>query len=113
MATDARLATHVWVGAWLTRARLAGLPVYVTAHGHDEGGAVIVKCATLDGRATAWHRSWDLMSGTRAWVIFAEGDEREVDAALARARSRDPDLWLLEIEDRQGRSLLDEPGLSD
>lgn len=111
MATEPRLATHVWVGAYLQRARLADLPVYVTAHGDDDAGAVIVKCATLDGRAKAFHRSFDLGSGARVWALLSEGPEPEVDAALARQRSFDPDLWLIEIEDRQGRTLLDEPGL--
>jgi hypothetical protein len=35
-----------------------------------------------------------------------------VDAAAARQRGSDPDLWLVEVEDRQGRSLLDQPGLA-
>jgi hypothetical protein len=53
------------------------------------------------------------MTGARAWVILTEGDEAEVDAALRRQRARDPDLWVIEVEDRQGRHLLDEQGLSD
>jgi hypothetical protein len=43
--------------------------------------------------------------------VLAEGSEAEVDAVLARARGRDPDLWVIEIEDRAGRTLLDDPGL--
>ena len=31
--------------------------------------------------------------------------------AIARQRGFDPDLWVLEIESREGRHLLDEPGL--
>ena len=112
MATDARLATHVWVGAYLTRLRLADIPVYVTAKGDPTAGAVMVKCATLDGRARAWQRSYDLATGERVWVPLLEGPEAEVDAALARERARDPDLWVLELENREGRTLLDEPGLS-
>ncbi len=76
-------------------------------------GAVVVKLATLDGRAQAFQRSFDLMTGARAWMTLAEGPEAEVDAVLARQRARDPDLWIVEIEDRQGRTLLDEPGLND
>lgn len=72
---------------------------------------MIVKCATLDGKARAFQRSYDLMKGERAWVVLAEGAEPEVDAALARQRRNDPDLWVIEIEDRAGRTLLDEPGL--
>jgi hypothetical protein len=42
---------------------------------------------------------------------LAEGDEQAVDTAIGKQRSFDPDLWVVEVEDRQGRHLLDEPGL--
>lgn len=109
----ARLATDIWVRAYLKRLEMAFIPAYVTAHGHEEAGAVLVKCATLDGRATAWQRSFDLMTGARAWVVLAEGTEAEVDAAIARQRKFDTDLWVIEIESRDGRTLLDTEGLSD
>ncbi|GGE07125.1 hypothetical protein SAMN05421774_102642 [Gemmobacter megaterium] len=109
----ARLTADFWVRAYLTRLRLADIPVYVTARGDPTAGAVIVKCARLDGTATAFQRSFDLMTGARAWVVLADGAEPEVDALLARQRARDPDLWVIEIESREGRTLLDESGLSD
>jgi hypothetical protein len=109
----ARLTTEIWVSAYLARLRLANIPVYVTARGDATAGAVIVKCATLDGKARAYQRSFDLMTGDRAWVTLAEGPEAEVDAMLQRQRARDPDLWLIDVEERTGRTLLDEPGLSE
>lgn len=108
----ARLTTRFWVDAYLARLRQADIPAYVTAHGDDTAGAVLVKLASLDGRGRAFQRSFDLMSGARAWVVLAEGAEAEVDAAIARQRGFDPDLWVIELEDRQGRTLLDEEGLS-
>lgn len=108
-----RLTSDLWVSAYLARLRLADIPVYVTAKGDPTAGAVIVKSATLDGRARAFQRSYDLMTGARIWVVLAEGAEADVDAVLRRQRDRDRDLWLIEVEDRQGRTLLDEPGLSD
>jgi hypothetical protein len=101
------------VRAYLARLGFADIPAYVTAKGDATAGAVIVKCATLDGRATAYERRFDLMTGGRAWMVLGEGPEAEVDAALARQRANDPDLWIIEIEDRAGRTLLDEPGLAD
>jgi hypothetical protein len=108
-----RLAAGVWVSAYLTRLRLADIPAYLTARGDDTAGAVIVKVATLDGQAKAFQRSFDLMSDARTWVILTQGAERDVDAALARQRARDPDLWLIELEDRAGRTLLDQDGLAE
>jgi hypothetical protein len=109
----ARLATRIWVGAYLARLQAAGIAVYVAARGDPASGAVIVKTATMDGQARASQRITDPMTGSRRWDLLAEGREAAVDAALSRGRARDPDLWLIEIEDRQGRDLLDEPGLAD
>ena len=109
---EARLATAIWVAAYLRRLALADIPAYVTRHGDDTAGAVMVKCAMLDGRASLWAREWDLDSDQRLWVRLAEDPEPEIDAHAARAAARDPDLWLIEIESRDGRTLLDEPGLA-
>lgn len=108
-----RLASGIWVGAYLARLQAEGIAVYVLARGDDTAGAVLVKLATRDGRAQAFHRVIDLMSGTRRWDLLAEGAEPEVDAAIARQRGYDPDLWVIEVEDARGRHLLDQPGLSD
>jgi hypothetical protein len=108
-----RLTAEFWVHAYLARLRLTDIPAFVVAHGDNTAGAVLVKLNTLDGKAVIFQRSFDLMTGDRQWVVLAEGDETEVDAALIRQRSFDTDVWVIEVEDRQGRHLLDEPGLSD
>lgn len=106
-----RLTAEFWVQAYLARLRLQEIPAFVVAHGDDTAGAVLVKLNTLDGQARLFQRSFDMMSGARTWVTLAEGEERAVDEAIAKQRSFDPDLWVIEVEDRAGRHLLDEPGL--
>ena len=101
------------MGAYLTRLRLLAIPAFVTARGDATAGTVLVKMNTLDGHAAAYQRSFDLMTGARAWVVLAEGAEADVDAALARQRGFDPDLWVIEVEDRAGRHLLGEEGLAE
>ncbi|HAW46065.1 MAG TPA: DUF1491 domain-containing protein [Roseovarius sp.] len=107
----ARLTARFWIDAYLARLRLADIPAFVVAHGDDTAGAVLVKLNTLDGKAKLFQRTIDLMTGDRTWVTLAEGDEAEVDAAVVRQRGFDPDLWVVEVEDRAGRHLLDSDGL--
>lgn len=106
-----RLTADIWVSAYLTRLRLQAIPAFVVAHGDSTAGAVLVKLNTLDGHACCYQRSFDLMTGDRTWVVLTEGTEATVDASIAKQRSFDPDLWVIEVEDRHGRHLLDEPGL--
>lgn len=108
----ARLTSSFWVSAYLTRLRLNAIPAFVVAHGDDTGGAVLVKLNTLDGNARVFQRSFDLMSGDRKWVVLAEGPEAGVDASITRQRSFDPDIWVIEVESKEGRHLLDEDGLA-
>ena len=108
---EARLAAGIWVAAYLARLGQANIPAYVTARGDDTAGAVAVKCARLDGQADLWMREWDMNSDTRPWVATDRGTERDIDAAIARQRSRDRDLWVIEIESRDGTTLLDRDGL--
>jgi hypothetical protein len=107
-----RLASGVWVSAYMTRLRLADIPAFVVARGDETAGAVLVKLNTLDGNAKAFQRSFDMMTGERTWMMLAEGIEQDVDVSVAKQRSFDSDLWVIEVEDRQGRTLLDEDGLS-
>ena len=106
----ARLASGFWVAAYLRRLDLAGIPAFVTARGDESAGAVLVKLALLDGTARLFERGFDLESGAQVWRLRATGAERDIDAALAKDRARDRDLWIIEVEDRQGRSLLEEEG---
>ena len=108
-----RLTSDLWVSAYLTRLRLADIPAFVVAKGDATAGAVLIKLSTLDGQAQAFQRSFDLMADKRIWITLADGPDAEVEEALGRERASDPDLWVIEVEDRAGRHLLDEPGLTD
>lgn len=107
-----RLTSRFWVDAYRQRLGLLNIPCFVVAHGDDTAGAVLVKLSTLDGQATAYVRSFDLGTGDRVWTVLNQGDEPAVDAAISKQRGFDPDLWVIEVEDREARHLLDEDGLS-
>ena len=108
-----RLTSDVWVSAYLTRLRLVDIQAFVVARGDATAGAVLVKLNTLDGKGRVFQRSFDLTTGARNWIELICGDESALDAAITRQQSFDPDLWVIEVEDRAGRHLLDELGLSE
>lgn len=107
-----RLTAEIWVSAYLTRLRQIDVPAFVVRKGDLTAGAVLVKLNTLDGQACCYQRSFDLMTGERAWVVLAQGPEPDVDASVAKQCGFDADLWVIEVEDKQGRHLLDDPGLA-
>jgi hypothetical protein len=106
-----KLTADIWVSAYLTRLRLIEIPAFIVQKGDATAGAVLIKLNTLDGQACCYQRSFDLMTGDRKWVVLIEGIERDVDVSVTKQCSFDPDLWVIEVEDKQGRHLLDEPGL--
>ena len=108
----AKLTSRFWVDAYLTRLRMFDIPAFVVAHGDDTGGAVLVKLSTLDGKAVLFQRSFDLMTGERSWSELTSGSDLDVDASIARQKGFDPDVWVIEVEDKLGRHLLDQEGLS-
>lgn len=107
----ARLASGVWVSAYLMRLQGAGIFAHVAHRGEATAGAIAVKLATMDGQAAVFTRTLD-GEGARVWAPLVEhGPEAEADAAIARQRRYDRDLWVIEVEDPRGRHLLDEDGL--
>nr|WP_226898539.1 DUF1491 family protein [Mangrovicoccus algicola] len=106
------MAAGIWVRAYMTRLGLENIPAYVLQKGDATAGAVWVKVARLDGNADLWERQYDLAADARRWVCTMTDAESAIDARIARETGRDRDLWVIELESREGRSLLDDPSLA-
>ncbi|MEM7767802.1 MAG: DUF1491 family protein [Pseudomonadota bacterium] len=110
--TDARLPTHITATALVRRATLAGASAFIVQKGDPERGDLLIKVARLDGTALALRPGFTL-DGARVFQDLAlQGvgpAEPDIDAYIARARERDSDLWVVEIEDREGRAFLEAP----
>jgi hypothetical protein len=103
------LRTEIWASALLRRAQVGGAMALLSKRGDRDGGAVLVKVATLDGKAVLYAPARN-GEGERVYLkLGLAPEEREVDAAIAKRAAQDPDLWVVEIEDRQGRHFLTEP----
>jgi hypothetical protein len=106
---EPRLKTALWVAAYLRRCMVENIPGVVARKGDETAGSVIVKVNLLDRRARVFVAAYD-DAGERIWVSGLKDDpasEPDVDAYIARAISRDPDVWVVEIEDRKGEQRLD------
>ena len=107
---EPRLKTSIWVSALIRRAEVNGASAFVARKGEPDSGSVVVKVSPLNGTALVWSSSYG-NDGERRWIrATGEGfvPDADAEAYIARARSRDADLWVIEIEDRRGRDFLTE-----
>ncbi len=106
------LKTEIWASALIRRAAIAGAFAGVTRKGDTDAGAVLVKVATLDGRARLYAPA-RRGEGERIWLDLSAGSlgdqEPEIDAYVRKRVGADPDLWVIEVEDKHGRHFLGEP----
>ena len=111
-----RLKSAIWVAAYLRRRHIDGTLAVVRRRGAEEAGAIFVKIARLDGSAdlygpapqTAFAASSPSERAFSPCLAALPAPEPDVEAYLARQIRYDPDLWIIEVEDRAGRHLLDQ-----
>lgn len=104
--SEARLKTRIVVQAAVRLCSIRATPVAVTRRGDEDAGTIIVKLNQLDLGCTVLVET-RAPDGGRAWLRAtgaAPVPETDADAYIARQMKRDPDLWVVEIEDRAGTS---------
>lgn len=104
-----RLKSGIRVAAQLRRAAAAGAFAHVVKRGDADAGAIAVKVFLgrfEEGPAARLFIQSRAESGAFIWREPFNGPaaEEKIDEWLARERRIDPDLWIVEIEDREGRS---------
>ena len=104
------LPTDVWAGALIRRAELAGAFAVVARKGDPRAGAVLVKVIDRRDRSARLYSEAFRGDGERVWMQpTSAADEAAIDAYVERQVRIDPDLWLVEIDDAEGRHFLTEP----
>jgi hypothetical protein len=103
------LSSDVWVAALIRRAEIGGAFATVARKGDARAGTVIVKVFnTAERRARLYSEAFG-PDGERLWMQPVESAfESELDDYLQRQVKYDPDLWIVEIEDREGRHFITE-----
>lgn len=109
-----RLKSSIWVAAYLRRCQTEGVFGAVRRRGAEEAGAVLVKVAMLDGTAMLYlpapQTVYDDDRPFERIFIAATPqpvEETAVEQRLVKEMSFDPDVWIVELEDRAGRHFLD------
>jgi hypothetical protein len=111
-----RLKSAIWVAAYLRRCQVAGAFAVMRRRGAEEAGAVVIKIDRLDGTADVYgpapQSAFDeAHPADRAFVICLPAQpvpDADAEAYLARQLRFDPDVWIVEVEDRAGRHFLDQ-----
>jgi len=104
-----RLKSGIYVRALIRRAEAGGAQGFVAKKGDEDAGAIFLKINRLDGRSLVLSQA-RIGEGELVWARPLGGicAEASVDAYLEKQRKFDPDLWIVEIEDRAGRTFVDE-----
>lgn len=105
------LKAQIQAQALIRRAQAGGAMAMVLQKGDPDAGLIYLKVLRLDGRADLYAPTRD-MSGARAYrrpLGDPPPPESEADAFLDKERRMDSDFWIIEVEDRQGRSFLTDP----
>jgi len=107
-----RLISAIQVKAIIRRAELSGAHAFLVRRGQEDAGALFLKLSRLDGAFTVLNQA-RRGDGELVWTkpLGERADEAAVNAYLEKQLRFDPDLWILEIEDREGRAFVDEPVL--
>ena len=107
---EPRLKAGIFVRALIRRVEVAGASAYVVKKGVEESGAVFLKIARLDGTSLILSQA-RRGEGDLVWLkpLGDSADEERARTYFDKQIRFDPDLWIVEIEDREGRAFVDEP----
>ena len=103
---DDRLTSDVWVMARVRHCNGQGIPAIVVRKGNLKSGTLMLKINRFEDGCRVLSQMRDL-DGVMGWMAAFQDTtvpEPDADAYIARAIDRDPDLWVVEIEDRTGRN---------
>jgi hypothetical protein len=110
-----RLKSAIWVAAYIRRCNGEGAFAAVRRRGAEDAGAIFIKLNRLDGTADLFAPAPqsafdDARPADRAFarVFGAEPvPEQKVEERLAREMRFDPDVWIVEVENRSGGHFID------
>ncbi len=114
-----RIKAEIWAKAYIRRCSSNDAAAVMVRRGHSDGGAIFIKINYLDGTVCLYGPApagMDASSNDRYWMRALGKDtvsDVDADSYLQRQVEFDPDIWIIEVEDREGRHFLDDALLED
>ena len=107
---QARVKAELWIKAHIRKCNAKAIPATVVRRGDNQAGALIIKVNQLGPGCSVLVPTNTLDGGQKWRRALGENlvPESEADAYIEKQLKIDPDIWILEIEDRQGRHLVDD-----
>lgn len=102
--TTVRLTSDIWVSAYLRRVSLAGAFGAVLMRGDRQAGAIFLEVIHRDG--VDLYAPFIADEGRAFEKVITNASAEDVTARLTRERAFDPDLWVVSVDDREGRHFL-------
>jgi hypothetical protein len=109
-----RLKSEIWVKAYLRRCQHEGASAVLVRRGDSDAGSIFIKVSSLDGTAALFGPAPAGLAAAREdrqWRPCLEQQpipEADADSYLARQVEFDSDIWIVSVEDRQGRHFLED-----
>jgi hypothetical protein len=103
------LTTGIWVSAQVRICDRNFIPATVVRRGDPDSGTVLLKLNRFEEGVTVYTQA-SSTTDTPAWSRGTGPKpvtEAEADAYIERQVKYDPDVWVLEIEDRKGQYKMD------
>jgi hypothetical protein len=109
--TEPRIRTALWVQAQLRLCDIKNIPLVIRRRGDPDAGAIVILVNRPGSGVVALSQTRDL-DGRLAWLRPLGADpveEATAEEFVTRTVKRDPDVWVIEVEDYRASYAPDGP----
>lgn len=108
---EPRIKASIWISAQVRMCGLQALPAVVRRRGDPDAGSILIRLDRLNGYSVLLSQSRDA-EGNRVWLMAGSSEpmpDADAENYIQRRIKTDPDIWVLEIEDRDNQYQPDAP----
>ena len=108
--TSPRVTTKVWIDSYRKRLEEKAIPLFIVKKGDEVAGSILIKISNLKGFTRVFVQAIGL-DGSNDWTELTKGADDAIEKVILKQVHFDQDIWILEVEDKNGSGLLEDPSL--